>query len=109
MTDEPGQEDKEASEDKVGVNGWVPLAISCGISLVVAFLVLLIFALSWYLDPNSSLFITERKDLLLGIGSVGQVLAIGLTGTAAIISLIFTWRSQRDTKDDLIETQKNTR
>ena len=91
---------------------WGPLTIAAGGVLVVA-LVMLIgpfvwSGIQWYVSPTSELSVTQRKDLVLGLASVAQAAAVGLTGMAAFITLAFTWRSLSQTRESTQGTLRLT-
>lgn len=70
--------------------------IVVGVLLLIALLVLG-FGVRWYLDPGSKLSIVQRKDLVQGMASAAQALAVFLTGAVGLAGLFFTWHSTRRT------------
>jgi pentapeptide repeat protein len=88
------------------------LAIASGVALTVVLAVMLIvyvpLGLQWYLSPTTDLPISQRKDLVQGLASVGQALAVGLTGAAGLIGLAFTWRNLRQTRESTQRTLELT-
>lgn len=49
-----------------------------------------ISGLRWYLSPDNELSIVQRRDLVQGLASAGQALAVFLTGTVGLFGLFFT-------------------
>jgi hypothetical protein len=74
--------------------------------------VVLAVGLIWYLMPifgfKSELTIIERKDLVQGLASVVQALAVVLTGTVGLIGLLFTWRNLGQTRESTQRTLELT-
>jgi hypothetical protein len=54
--------------------------------------------LDWYIDPRTS---TAKKDLVQALGLI-------TAGVAGAVGIYFTWRSQRLTRQDQEENQRNT-
>lgn len=79
----------------------IGLAVLLGLLLALVFLVWP--ALEWYLRPvfdsEADLSITQRRNLVQGLASVAQALAVFLTGTVGLIGLYFTWRNLRQTQE----------
>ena len=71
-------------------------------------LVALGFGAQWYLSPENNLSIVERRDLVQGMASVGQALAVFLTGAVGLIGLFFTWRNTRQAQESTKQTLKLT-
>jgi hypothetical protein len=61
--------------------------------LLVALVMSLIAGIEWYLNPASKLSIVERRNLVQGLASAGQALAVFLTGAVGLIGLFFTWQN----------------
>src|SRR5215211_3711499 len=68
----------------------------------------LVTGLRWYLSPNNTLPIADRKALVQGIASVAQALAVGLAGAVGLVGLFFTWRSLRQARESQDKTQEST-
>jgi Pentapeptide repeats (8 copies) len=99
----------DGRQDSFLYKPWVRLAIALGVLLAVAVVIVYVFVyarlgLRWYLSPTNDLSITQRKDLVQGLASMGQALAVGLTGAAAFIGLAFTWRNLRETRESTQRT-----
>jgi uncharacterized protein YjbI with pentapeptide repeats len=77
--------------------------------VLIALLLALIAGLRWYLSPENTLAIVKRKDLVLGLASSAQAVAVFLTGAAAVIGLLFTWRNLRQTRTQTNDTLEVTR
>src|SRR3712207_4659851 len=101
MTDEPGQ------KDKGGRNWRTGLAVALGVVCVVALIVLLRLGLDWYLF-HSTLDITQRKDLVQGLASVVQALAVLVAGIIGLAGLYFTRRTLLHNQETLRTNQINT-
>ena len=106
MVEEPRQKaERVSSGDTLLSNKLVRLAIAVGAVLAVALLVSLAFMLRWYLSPKTDLSISQRQDLVQGLASAGQALAVFLTGTVGLISLYLTRQS---TNKQLSQAQNST-
>ena len=110
MTQEPRHDNKDGRADSPLHKAWASLTTTLGMPLTVALavlvgmiIVLLAVGLIWYLMPifgfKNGLTITERKDLVQGLASVVQALAVVLTGTVGLIGLLFTWRNLSQTRE----------
>src|SRR5215212_2890073 len=126
MAEEPRQEDNDVRQDGLLKKAWGRLTTAVGIRLAVVLaalacvlgvlavvlVVMLAVGLIWYLSPvfsaKSDLSITERKDLVQGLASVAQALAVGLAGAVGFIGLLFTWRSLRQARESQKQTQEDT-
>jgi hypothetical protein len=76
--------------------------------LLVALLLVLIAGLQWYLDPENKLSIVQRRDLVQGLASAGQALAVFLTGAVGLIGLFFTWQSASQSRVSTQQTLELT-
>lgn len=76
--------------------------------LLIALLVVLGFGFQWYLSPDNKLSIVQRKDLVQGIASVAQALAVFLTGAVGLIGLYFTWKNTSQAQDSTRRTLELT-
>jgi hypothetical protein len=117
MAKEPGQEWKDTGQDNLLYKAWIRnrwdslnkalgaplaylLAVLAGaiVAIIVLFALGLIVSLVWYLvsffntRTSAGLTITERKALVQGFASIAQAAAVGLTGLAGFIGLVFTLR-----------------
>src|SRR5215213_4476081 len=119
MTQEPRHDNKDGRADSPLHKAWASLTTTLGMPLIVALavivgmiIVLLAVGLIWYLMPifgfKNGLTITERKDLVQGLASVVQALAVVLTGTVGLIGLLFTWRNLRQTRESTRRTLELT-
>src|SRR5215203_2287843 len=119
MTQEPRHDNKDGRADSPLHKAWASLTMTLGMPLTVALavgvgmiIVLLAVGLIWYLMPifgfKNGLTITERKDLVQGLASVVQALAVVLTGTVGLIGLLFTWRNLRQTRESTQRTLELT-
>jgi Pentapeptide repeats (8 copies) len=84
-------------------------AIVVAALLLVALLVALGLAFRWYLNPENKLSIVQRRDLVQGLASAGQALAVFLTGAVGLTGLFFTWRNTRLARESTQETLDLTR
>src|SRR5215208_1156741 len=106
VEEEPGQKDEEVGrEDTLLRKKLVRLTIALGAVLAVALLVSLGFALRWYLSPQTDLSISQRQDLVQGLASAGQALAVLLTGAVALIGLYLT---RQNTNKQLRQAREST-
>jgi hypothetical protein len=119
MTQKPRHDNKDGRADSPLHKAWASLTTTLGMPLTVALavgvgmiIVLLAVGLIWYLMPifgfKNGLTITERKDLVQGLASVVQALAVVLTGTVGLIGLLFTWRNLRQTRESTQRTLELT-
>ncbi len=79
------------------------------LGLVVSFGILFVFALAWpalqsalqwyWGTPRGDLSVTDRKDLVQGLASVAQALAVFLAGVVGLVGLYFTSRNLRQTRE----------
>jgi Pentapeptide repeats (8 copies) len=74
------------------------LVIFAAAGLYLLFGLLLWALLDWYIDPQNA---SQKKDLV-------QALALIMAGVAGAISIYFTWRSQRLTREGQKNAQENT-
>ena len=102
------EEGGDVRQDSSLRNKWLRLAIISTLLLALAAAVSLMVGLLWYLSPETALSITERKDLVQGLASAAQALAVFFTGAVGLISLMFTWRSLRQTRDSTQKTLELT-
>jgi hypothetical protein len=101
MDDKPGQEVRHTHRKRVDRNILIGLAVS--FSLLTAAVIVwptLQSALQWYVGPLEELSVNDRKDLVQGLASAVQALAVFLTGSAALVGLLFTWRNLRQTREN---------
>ena len=107
MEDQPRPQSGDTRRRRVDRNILVGLAVSFGILFVVALAwPALQSALQWYWrPPQGDLSVTDRKDLVQGIASVGQALAVLFTGVVALLGLYFT---RRNTDRQLAQAQEST-
>jgi Pentapeptide repeats (8 copies) len=124
MAEEPRKDEQGVRQDhRLPHKAWVslttavvrPLAVVLAVIAIVFVLLLvvgLIWGFSWYLSPifgsKEGLDITQRKDLVQGLASVVQALAVVLTGTVGLIGLLFTWRNLRQTRESTQRTLELT-
>jgi len=99
--------------EKTEQKKFVQLALTVGILLTVALVGLALvvslgFALRWYLSPQTDLSIIQRQALVQGLASVAQAGAVGLTGAAGFIGLLFTWRNLAQTRESTRRTLELT-
>jgi len=106
MIEKSGHKDKEVGQgDTLLSKKSVRLAIVVGSVLAVALLVVLGFALRWYLSPNTDLPISQRQALVQGVASAGQALAVLLTGAVGLIGLYLT---RKNTNEQLRQAREST-
>jgi Pentapeptide repeats (8 copies) len=106
VEEEPGKNDEEVGQEGTLIRKkLVLLTIAVGAVLAVALLVLLGFALRWYFSPQTDLSISQRQDLVQGLASAGQALAVLLTGAVALIGLYLT---RQNTNKQLRQARENT-
>jgi membrane protein implicated in regulation of membrane protease activity len=101
--EKPNQEDQNLHQYSLLRNAWVRLAIALGILLTVALLAALAFLVRWYFTTD--LTVTARKDLVQGLASVAQAVAVLLTGVVALLGLYFT---RRNTDRQLAQAREST-
>jgi uncharacterized protein YjbI with pentapeptide repeats len=107
VEDEPGQKDAEVSrEDTLLRKRLMRLTIAVGTVLALALVVSLVLALRWYLSPQTDLSISQRQDLVQGLASAGQAVAVLLTGAVALIGLYLT---RQNTNKQLRQARESTR
>jgi hypothetical protein len=79
---------------------WVRWAIA--VSILLAAVVLIVYylrlGLIWYLSPETKLTIVKRKDLVQGLASVVQAVAVLVAGVVGLGGLYFTWRNLNQTR-----------
>jgi uncharacterized protein YjbI with pentapeptide repeats len=107
MEDQPRQQRWDPHRKRGVRNILVGLAVLFGIIIVVALAwPPLQSALQWYLGPpKADLSVTDRKDLVQGLASAGQALAVLFTGVVALVGLYFT---RRNTDRQLAEAREST-
>ena len=102
MAEEPRQDERGVRQDSLLHKPWVGLALAFGVALAVVLAVVLIvyvpLGLRWYLSPTTNLPISQRKDLVQGLASVGQALAVLVAGVVGLGGLYFTWRNLNQTR-----------
>src|SRR5215207_5679209 len=76
--------------------------------LLAVLLILLGFGVRWYLSPENKLTIVQRRDLVQGLASGGQALAVFITGAVGLSGLFFTWRNTRQARDSTQRTLELT-
>jgi uncharacterized protein YjbI with pentapeptide repeats len=109
MAEDPRQVATSVRQDSLLDKTWVRLVIALGVLVALALIgYSLWLGLRWYLRPNTGLTIVQRKDLVQGLASVGQALAVGLTGAAGFIGLLFTWRNLRQARESTQRTLELT-
>jgi uncharacterized protein YjbI with pentapeptide repeats len=94
-------ENKSSHETQIGV------ALLAGLVLI-ALVLALIAGVEWYLNPASKLSIVERRNLVQGLASAGQALAVFLTGAVGLIGLFFTWQNTRQARESTQRTLELT-
>jgi uncharacterized protein YjbI with pentapeptide repeats len=99
----------KANQVKLVRTVLIGAAIIVAVLLLVALLVALWLALRWYLNPENTLSIVQRRDLVQGLASAGQALAVFLTGAVGLTGLFFTWRNTRLARESTQETLDLTR
>jgi hypothetical protein len=101
MEDQPRQQRGDPRRRRVDRNILVGLAVSFGILFVAALAwPALQSALHWYWrPPEGDLSVTDRKDLVQGLASVAQALAVFLAGVVGLVGLYFTSRNLRQTRE----------
>lgn len=76
--------------------------------LLIALILTLIGGVRWYLDPDNQLSIVQRRDLVQGLASAGQALAVFLTGAVGLVGLFFTWRNTNQARESTQRTLELT-
>jgi hypothetical protein len=76
--------------------------------LLIALVLALIAGVEWYLNPQSNLSIVERRNLVQGLASAGQALAVALTGAVGLGGLFFTWRNTNQARESTRRTLELT-
>ncbi len=101
VEDVPRQEGRDPRRQRVGRYVLIGLAIAFGILTVVALVwPALQSALQWYLArPEEGFSVTNRKDLVQGLASVAQAIAVFLAGVVGLIGLYFTSRNLKQTRE----------
>jgi hypothetical protein len=86
--------------DRKKVLVWLTISFSL-LAVVVFVLPTLQSALQWYFvgPPKANLSITDRKDLVQGLASMAQALAVFLAGVVGLAGLYFTWRNLQQTRE----------
>jgi hypothetical protein len=99
--------------EDAGRNRLVRNLLIGAVVVVVLFLVPLLvalgFGLQWYLSPKTDLTIVQRRDLVQGMASTGQALAVFLTGTVGLIGLFLTWQNTSQARKSTQQTLELTR
>jgi uncharacterized protein YjbI with pentapeptide repeats len=99
---------EDAGRDRLVRNVLIG-AVVVVVVFLVALLVALGFGLQWYLSPKTDLTIVQRRNLVQGIASAGQALAVFLTGTVGLIGLFFTWQNTSQARKSTQQTLELTR
>jgi hypothetical protein len=94
-------ENNRSHENLIGVGLLVGL-------LLIALVMALIAGVEWYLNPASKLTIVQRRNLVQGLASAGQALAVFLTGAVGLIGLFFTWQNTRHARESTRQTLELT-
>ena len=85
----------------------IGVALLAGL-LLIALVLALIAGIEWYLNPESKLTMVERKNLLEGLASAGQALAVFFTGAVGLIGLFFTWQNISQARESTQQTLELT-
>jgi hypothetical protein len=99
---------EDAGRDRI-VRTLLIGAVVVVVLFLVALLIALGFGLQWYLSPKTDLTIVQRRDLVQGMASVGQSLAVFLTGAVGLIGLFFTWQNTSQARKSTQQTLELTR
>jgi uncharacterized protein YjbI with pentapeptide repeats len=112
MSEEPRQKERDVRQEVSLLHkAWRLLTTAFGkhlaillIVIALIFIVLLSVGFIWYIvpifDSKRALTITDRKDLVQGLASVVQALAVVLTGTVGLIGLFVTWQNLKQTQEN---------
>jgi len=106
---EPGQENNDVRQNSLLHKPWVRLAIALGVLIsVVVLIVYLRLGLRWYLSPTTDISFTDRKDLVQGLASVVQAVAVLVAGVVGLAGLYFTWKNLNQTRQTTQRTLELT-
>jgi len=120
VEEESRQPDRDPrQEDSLFHNAWARLRMALGTRLtvalavlVVAIMFLLVVGLIWYLSPiftlKEELSIVQRKDLVQGLASVVQAVAVLVAGVVGLAGLYFTWKNLNQTRQTTQRTLELT-
>jgi hypothetical protein len=97
MTDPRPRSDRDDQQDKKWYERTRPLFVLTFGGIVLGVFVLGLI-LHWYIAPGNS---PERKGLIQALGLI-------TAGVAGAVGIFFTWRGQRQTRDDQEKNQQNT-
>src|SRR5215211_7419711 len=95
------KENNSSHETLIGV------ALLAGL-LLIALILALTAGIRWYVSPENQLSIVQRKDLVQGLASAGQALAVFLTGAVGLIGLFFTWQNTSQARESTQRTLELT-
>jgi hypothetical protein len=95
------------NESKSSNTTLIGVALLVGL-LLLALVLALIAGVEWYLNPESKLSIVERRNLVQGLASAGQALAVFLTGAVGLIGLFFTWQNTNQARETTQRTLELT-
>src|SRR5829696_8680502 len=96
---DPLQTNKDGGRDRVNRNVLIGLAVA-----VIVLVALGLAFFRWYAVTDLS--ITQRREFAQGLASVGQALAVLITGAAALSGLYFTWQNLNQARES---TEKQLR
>jgi hypothetical protein len=99
---------EDAGGDRLVRNLLIGAAVVV-VFFLIALLVALGFGLQWYLSPKTDLTIVQRRNLVQGMASAGQALAVFLTGAVGLIGLFFTWQNTSQARKSTQQTLELTR
>jgi hypothetical protein len=100
-------EEHEVNENEGSHETLIGIALLVGLVLIAVFLVVSA-GVRWYLSPENQLSIVERRDLVQGLTSAGQALAVALTGAVGLGGLFFTWRNTNQARESTQRTLELT-
>jgi hypothetical protein len=101
-------EEHEVAENKSSRKILIGVALLVGLVLIVGISLLITAGVRWYLSPENQLSIVERRDLVQGLASAGQALAVALTGAVGLGGLFFTWRNTNQARESTQRTLELT-
>jgi Pentapeptide repeats (8 copies) len=101
-------EEHEVAENKSSRKILIGVALLVGLVLIVGSSLLITAGVRWYLSPENQLSIVERRDLVQGLASAGQALAVALTGAVGLGGLFFTWRNTNQARESTQRTLELT-
>lgn len=103
MAEEPRHNDKDAHQARMVRNARIGFI---GVFVVLPLLIFLIFGLQWYF--SSALEVSERKDLVQGLASAVQALAVLAASVVGLAGLYFTRQTLLHNQRTLQTNQENT-